>query len=52
MKIQFREKYLKKRGILELSAEIEESLADEEIIYQNMNMRDERYVWILCNDSN
>jgi len=33
MKVYFREKYLKKRGLLELSAEIEEGLAEEEITY-------------------
>jgi hypothetical protein len=49
VKVHFREKYLKKRGILELSAELEETLAEEEIQYQNFNMRDERYIWILCN---
>lgn len=33
LKIHFREKYLKKKGILELSAEIEEGLAEDEITY-------------------
>lgn len=33
MKVHFRDKYLKKRGILELSAEIEESFGEEEFDY-------------------
>ena len=33
VKIHFREKYLKKKGILDISAEIEEGLAEEEIDY-------------------
>lgn len=33
VKIHFRDKYLKKKGILDLAAEIEEGLAEEEIGY-------------------
>ena len=33
VKVHFREKHLKKKGILDLSAEIEEALAEEEITY-------------------
>jgi preprotein translocase subunit SecD len=50
MKVHFREKYLKKKGILDLSAEVEEGLAEEEISYQNMNVKGDKYVWIMCND--
>jgi hypothetical protein len=33
VKIHLREKYLKKKGVLELSSEIEELLAEEEVSY-------------------
>ncbi|CDW80050.1 UNKNOWN [Stylonychia lemnae] len=51
VKVHFRDKHLKKKGILDISAEVEEQLAEEEITYQNFNMREERYVWMLCNDA-
>lgn len=52
MKVHFREKYLNKKGILDLSSEVEEILSDEEVDYQNMNVRGEKYIWIMCNDKN
>lgn len=50
MKVYFREKHLKKTGILELSAKFEEELAESEIDFQNFNIREERYLHMLCND--
>jgi hypothetical protein len=42
MKIHFREKHLKKNGILTLAAELEEALAeDEEIEYQSFSAKDD-----------
>lgn len=50
VKIHFRDKYLKKSGAYELSAEMEEILGEEEVDYQNFNVKDEKYIWMLCND--
>jgi hypothetical protein len=50
MKVYFREKHLKKTGVLELSAEIEEELSESDIDFQNFNVREDRFLHILCND--
>ena len=50
----FREKYMKKKGIELITAEIEEEMAeaDETFDYSNMNIRDGgETVWILCNQA-
>jgi tRNA G10 N-methylase Trm11 len=51
MKVHFRDKYLKKKGILDIAAELEESLAEEEFTFSNMNVREEKYIQMLCNDA-
>ena len=54
IKVTFREKYMKKKGIELITAEIEEEMADadETFDYSNMNIRDGgETVWILCNQA-
>lgn len=53
MKIHFREKHMRKRGIEMLTAELEEEMQeDHDFEYSSMNIRDGgRNVWILCNDA-
>lgn len=51
IKVHFREKYMKKKGILDLTSEVEEGLQEEEIQYANLNMKEEKYIWIMCNDA-
>ena len=51
MKIYFRDKYLKKKEIFELAVEVEEILSeDEDIAFQNFNIKDEKYIQLLCGD--
>ena len=52
MKVTFREKYMKKKGIEEITAELEEEMQEaEDFEYTNMNIRDGgETVWIMCND--
>lgn len=50
MKAYFREKHLKKTGVLELSAEVEEELADSDIDFQNFKVSEERFLHLLCNN--
>ena len=55
MKVHFREKYMKKKGIEEITAALEEEMAEAEEVfdYTNMNIRDGgESVWIMCNDPN
>ena len=52
IKVIFREKYMKKKGIELIAAELEEQMgeAEETFEYSNMNIRDGgESVWILCN---
>lgn len=53
MKIHFREKHLRKKGIEMLTAELEEEMLEEhEFEYSSMNIRDGgKNVWILCNNA-
>jgi hypothetical protein len=51
MKIHFREKYMKKKGILVLASELEEALGEEEDIeYQSFNAKDD-FIQVLCNNA-
>jgi 23S rRNA pseudoU1915 N3-methylase RlmH len=51
MRVHFREKYMRKKGIELITAELEEELQEEEFAYTNMNIRDGgRLVWIMCSD--
>ncbi len=50
MKVFIRQKLLKDKDILEISAELEEKLSDEDFDYANMNVREEKYLHLLIND--
>ena len=53
IKIQFREKYMKKKGIEQITADLEEEIneADETFEFSSMNIKDGgESVWIMCND--
>ena len=53
MKLHFRDKYLKKKDIETISAELEEELSDAEFEYSSLSIRDGgETVWIMCNDAN
>ena len=54
IKVVFREKYMKKKGIELITAELEEEMTESEetFDYSNMNIRDGgESVWILCNQA-
>ena len=52
MKLHFRDKYMKKKGIEEMTAELEDELTEAEFEYSSLSIRDGgETVWIMCNDA-
>ncbi len=51
VKIHFRYKYLDKKDVLELASELEEKLSYEEVTYQNLQTREEKWVNMMVNDA-